>query len=418
MAGIVLDNSTVDQWLDCAAAPDNNANYTVAGWIKEDADSLEGHILTIGANPQNEDFLRVTDAQTRRLFSKVGGALDIFQSGTSSSAGWSHWSLVRSGNDLTWRINGVVIHSGTNSDGAIAGRTTATDFYIGRTLTYGVSDGVHAFAGWACWTRALTAAELEREARDYRALSRDSLFGEWPFLNGDLTDWSGNGNDWTATGSPGASTEGPGIAFASQPIIVEEAAAASGVSASISGALATVGGAAVGKPVDTATITGTITTVSASAVGESVVTVAITGTLTTVVAAATGGGGAITGDITGALPTVGGSAVGVPVATGEVTGGLPIVDASAFGETTVTVEIAGGLATVVATASGGHIAVAAATVTGALPTVVASADSHYRVIMSSDLADTASFQQGDEWFITLEGVSADSPAARIVIVFE
>lgn len=194
---------------------DHNSPYTIAFWFYNTSDRYHG-IVHIGTPPDWEDSDRVRGGEdwmgrTLNLESAMGGsASGAFSSGGLIATAWNHIAMVRtSSTQLRLYINFTLEVTLATPD--VSSRTATASVFLGRNQD-DYADG--RFFGYKEFQRALTLAELTREARQCTPVTAGKA---WPFLSGSsrLLD-IGGANGWTANGTVSDEDNAP-IAWGGDP---------------------------------------------------------------------------------------------------------------------------------------------------------------------------------------------------------
>lgn len=204
------------------------ADYTVCFWLRVNslADSVIGPLfssrLSVGSA---YDEFRINRFGSRFWNLHVYDALNTvndewYSSGDPFDIGtWYHIALVREGTNLRFYVDQTLTHTIVGSH---SGSSDPDECFLGNG---GVTTGTapeYDIEGFKAWTRALTVVELQRESLSVRAVLKDSLFLEFPLIEGDVdgADWASS-RDWTETGTIGTTTvEGPRVPFKKPDILV------------------------------------------------------------------------------------------------------------------------------------------------------------------------------------------------------
>lgn len=216
MAGTRLVTSD-REYLSNSGVPNCNAAYTWSSWVFFARGN--SYVVEIGST-SNYDVIHLDTDERLVLYSYDDGTPESASGSISGLAGWHHVALVRDGtddNDLSIYLDFVLEATITNGPGDVGDRAAPTRYELGQSFQ-AADTGNEGYAGAKMYEYALTIAEIQHEALQYRAIR--PAWGEWDFINGNLLDKSGNGNDFTETGTPDAMPEGPGIAIVGQGVTV------------------------------------------------------------------------------------------------------------------------------------------------------------------------------------------------------
>jgi len=200
--------------------------YTYTCWFYISAyRSFWSGIIDVGSGAPFWQYFGIDASNTNIIFA-WNGATHI-NVAPSASGVWFRGAVVRSGTALT-AYAGQVQNALSDSNGGITGLTPGK-LSIGRSVNNGewFNGRVAAFK---MWDAALTLAEIENELAQYQPRRTTNLLRFHPFINTELTDYSGGGYNLTAGSTSTAIEDGPPIPCSrSRPrLIVPGTAAAPG----------------------------------------------------------------------------------------------------------------------------------------------------------------------------------------------
>ena len=194
--------------------------FTMAGWVKLDATSLQRFITKSGAS--TAEYIFGTGGGSNLLLALYDDTTSVVRyrlsSGTLSTGTWTHVAVTHSGGTIKLFINGSE-DSGTSGD---VGSYTAMHNSTG-TVRLGAYQNSSQYTNGkldelAIWDEALTSAEITAIYNSGAPLNLASDSGNyassanltaWWRLENNTNDSSGNGHNGTVNSSPTFSTDTP-----------------------------------------------------------------------------------------------------------------------------------------------------------------------------------------------------------------
>lgn len=208
-----LQFNGTSQYVTLAGTPFNfNADFTIECWVKLSADNTSNIIFATSFDANNYAMLIARNDGNGLCFqSAVASPSATFFMGSaptiSSSEGWTHVALVRSGNNWTIYKNGVSYKTGTNSGtGYPTGNPAIARLVLFSVFYTGYVDELRV------WSYARTTSQIFDNMRQVISSAEIGLTGFWRFEEGTgsvTADSSTGGHAGTLVATPTWSTTKP-----------------------------------------------------------------------------------------------------------------------------------------------------------------------------------------------------------------